>query len=129
MSDSGCFLVFVLVSAAAFAGILASVTRTRQSPINWRTVAGMTGVVVISGMVFARVGAQAGWPVGVYYGLPALVTWVVPPLALRMNRAETARYLPLVLIMAPAIHVLFSFFLGWNEYMPFIPVPSLSSLI
>jgi len=25
--------------------------------------------------------------------------------------------------------VLFAFFLGWNEYMPFIPVPSLGELI
>jgi hypothetical protein len=26
-------------------------------------------------------------------------------------------------------HVVFSFFLGWHEYMPFIPVPPLGSLL
>jgi len=32
-------------------------------------------------------------------------------------------------LVAPVIHVLFSFFLGWQEYMPFIPVPLLSELM
>ena len=31
--------------------------------------------------------------------------------------------------LGPLIHVLFSFLVGWDEYMPFIPVPSLTSLI
>ena len=46
-----------------------------------------------------------------------------------MNGRELARYLPLAMISAPLIHVLFSFFLGWNEYMPFIQVPSIQALL
>lgn len=52
-----------------------------------------------------------------------------PPRAFRMNGRELARYLPLAMISAPLIHVLFSFFLGWNEYMPFIQVPSMQALL
>ena len=123
------FLAFVLVSAAAFVGVLRFATRARSSPLEPRTVAAATSAVVVIGMSFAKVGAQAGWPVAVYYGLPALVTWILPPLLFRMTRAEVARFLPLVMVMAPVVHVLFSFFLGWNEYLPFIPVPSLMSLL
>jgi hypothetical protein len=35
----------------------------------------------------------------------------------------------MAVLVAPVIHVLFSFFLGWKEYMPFIPVPYLGELI
>ena len=80
-------------------------------------------------MVFAKVGAALGWPAAVYYGLPVVLTWTLPPRAFQMNHKEVARYLPLAIIAAPLIHVLFSFFLGWNEYMPFIQVPSMRALL
>jgi len=35
----------------------------------------------------------------------------------------------LSVLLAPTIHILFSFFLGWGEYMPFLPVPALASLL
>jgi hypothetical protein len=38
-----------------------------------------------------------------------------------MRGTEVARYLPMALTAAPAIHVLFSLLLGGNEYLPFIP--------
>ena len=79
-------------------------------------------MVVVGGMVFARIGAQVGLPVALYYGLPAICTWVLPPVAFRMTRSEIVRYLPLALIMAPVIHLLFSSLLGWNDYLPFIPL-------
>jgi hypothetical protein len=49
-------------------------------------------------------------------------------LILRLTGREVARYLPLALLVAPAIHVAFSLFLGWKEYIPFLPVPSLAEL-
>lgn len=79
--------------------------------------------------MFARAGARAGLPVWVYYGLPAALTWLLPPLAFRMRGLEIARYLPMAMLIAPVIHVVFAFFLGWTEYMPFIPVPSLRALL
>ncbi|MET0886311.1 MAG: hypothetical protein ABWX92_07655 [Mycetocola sp.] len=47
----------------------------------------------------------------------------------RLSWKRTLASVLLSALSAPLIHVLFSFFLGWDEYMPFIPVPSLTSLI
>ena len=123
------FSVFVVASCAAFLAILRVTLGGRLQKISRKIILGLAGVVVAGGMVFAKVGAALGWPVAVYYGLPAVLAWVLPPRVLDMNGRELARYLPLAMISAPLIHVLFSFFLGWHEYMPFIPVPSMQSVL
>jgi hypothetical protein len=55
--------------------------------------------------------------------LQALVTFVLPPLVLRMAKGELLVYVSLALLMGPAIHIFFSFFFGWHEYMPLFHVP------
>lgn len=115
------FLMFLAITRLALAG------RSVQPPRD--VVLKVAGIVNVAGMLFAKFGAQAGLPVAIYYGLPAVTAWVLPPRAFHMNGREIAIYLPLAMISAPIIHVLFSFFLGWNEYMPFIPVPTLESLL
>jgi hypothetical protein len=65
----------------------------------------------------------------VYYGIPAALTWLLPPVVFRMRGREIAHYLPSAVLVAPLIHVVFAFFLGWTEYMPFIPVPSLRDVL
>lgn len=86
-------------------------------------------VVVVFGMLFGRYGATAGLPWWVYYPIPMLLTVLLPPLVLRLNRRTTAAYLGLSFLSAPFIHGLFSFFLGWTEYMPFWNIPSLGSFL
>jgi len=87
----------------------------------------ITAVVVVGGMLFARYGHILFRPPWwIYYGLPALTTILLPPIALRMHRAETWLYIPLAFLMAPAIHMSFSLVVGWHDYMPFpIYIPSL----
>jgi hypothetical protein len=80
-------------------------------------------------MVFAKYGNNFGLPWWIYYTVPALATLLVPPIAFRLQRRELAHYLVLAFLSSPAIHVAFSLFLGWHEYMPFIPVPSLKQLL
>jgi len=41
-----------------------------------------------------------------------------------MNLRETPTYLILAFLSAPVVHVLFSFLLGWKDYMPFLEVPA-----
>ncbi len=91
--------------------------------LNW-----VGGVVVVAGMLFAKVGTSYELPVWLYYGVPAVITWTLPPLVFRMRSREVAIYLVLALLLAPMIHLAFSFFLGWKEYLPFLPVPSLAEL-
>ena len=123
------FSVFVAVSLVAFIAILYFVTRHRtQRPQNL-TVLAVAGLVVVGGMLFAKFGANVGFPWWIYYTVPALATLVVPPVAFKFSRKELAQYLVLAFLSSPVIHVAFSFFFDWHEYMPFIPVPSLASLI
>lgn len=123
------FAVFVIVSLVVFVAILRLVTRKRANPPPKAQVAIVAAIVVVGGMAFAKFGENTGLPWWVYYTAPALATLLLPPLVFRFSRSELWRYLLLAFLSSPVIHVLFSFFLGWNEYMPFIPVPSLRSLL
>lgn len=119
------FWVFVAVSLAVFVCVLRFVTRKRAARPRADAVAAVAAVVVVGGMVFAKFGNNLGLPWWIYYTVPALATLLVPPLAFRLQRRELVQYLVLAFLSSPAIHVAFSLFLGWHEYMPFIPVPSL----
>lgn len=122
------FPVFIATSFVAFIAVLRFAMRRRAAPPSIASVLWVAVVVVIGGMVFAKVGATSGWPVWLYYGVPASLTWLLPPLVFRMRGGELAAYLLLALLVAPVIHVLFSFLLGWHEYMPFIRVPWIGEL-
>jgi len=129
ISVAGRFSIFVLVSLVAFIAILYFVTRHRAHRPNTFTVAAVAAVVVVGGMIFAKYGNNAGLPWWIYYTVPALTTLLLPPLAFKFSRKELVQYLVLAFLSSPVIHVFFSFFLDWHEYMPFIPVPSLRSLL
>ena len=131
MNDLSRFVIFMVVSAAAFIALLMFVTRNRNTRPEVRTLASTTFVVVVLGMLFARYGhIYFRPPWWIYYGVPALVTFLLPPAILRMRRGEILQYVPLAVLMAPAIHVIFSLFVGWHDYMPFpFYVPSVLELV
>ncbi len=129
ISDAERFSVFVLVSLVAFIAILRFVTRHRVTRPRLAAVLAVAGVVEVGGMLFAKFGNNAGLPWWIYYTLPALATLAVPPATFAFSGKELAQYLLLAFLSSPAIHVVFSFLLGWHEYMPFIPVPSLQELL
>ena len=128
MSPALRFPVFVLVSLVAFLAILCFVTRKRPARPALATLLAVAGVVVVGGMVFAKLGQNIGWHWSVYYTIPALATLVVAPAVLRFSGTELWQYLTLAALSSPVIHVLFSFLLGWHEYMPFFHVPSLRQI-
>ena len=86
-------------------------------------------IVVVLGMLFGKYGATFGLPWWLYYPIPMLITVLLPPVVLKLDRQKTVAYLVFSFLSAPFIHVLFSFFLGWNEYMPFWKIPSVSSYL
>lgn len=118
------FVVFIAISLTVFFGILRWVLRARSAQPSTALVGGIAFVVVVVGMLFAKFGANVGLPWPVYYGVPALITLGLPPLAFRMRRAEALWYLALAYVSSPAIHVFFSLFVGWPEYLPFWHIPS-----
>lgn len=123
------FTIFILVSLVVFFFMLRFVTRNRDKRPALLPVIVVASIVVVGGMAFARFGANTGLPWWIYYTLPALVTLLLPPIAFKLSGKELWLYLVLAFVSSPVIHVFFSFFLGWHEYMPFIPVPSLQSLL
>jgi len=123
------FASFIAASFALFAAVLHLILRKRASrPPGWALFA-VAGIVTVGGMLFAKVGANAGWPVWLYYGVPAAITVFLPPMVFRMRGREIGAYLIVASLMAPAIHVTFSLLLGWKEYLPFWAVPSLHELL
>lgn len=124
MSGDARFAILVIVSLVVFVAVLRLALGGRYLSAKWRTLGWIALVVVGGGMLFARLGAQAGLPWWIYYTVPALITLVLPPVALHMSARQVVRYLVLAAIMAPVIHVAFSFLLGWKEYMPFLEIPA-----
>jgi hypothetical protein len=127
LSDTERFILLMLVSSLVFPAVIAVTTRKRTTKPNPGLLFLLTAIVVCCGMLFARYGhILFRFPWWIYYGVPALVTFILPPFALKMNRAEIAQYIPMAILMAPAIHVFVSLFIGWHDYMPFpVYIPSL----
>jgi hypothetical protein len=132
MPDFARFVVFMAAAFLLFVSLLRFVIRGRNTkPRGWTTI-GIGFIVVVLGMLFARYSHLAfpRLPWGIYYGVPALTTVLLPPLWLRMSRREVAQYIPLAWLTAPSIHILFSLFVGWHDYMPFpVYIPSIAELV
>lgn len=117
MNNIGIFLVYMFVALLVFVAVLIFTLRKRpQLPILKIVILSL--IAVVGGMTFARITYGIGVPWWIFYGLPAIVTFVLPPIVLRMPKRELLLYIPLSLIMAPVIHTFFSFFFGLHEYMP-----------
>lgn len=114
------FPIFILVTLVVFYAILVFVIRQRSERLKPLPVLGISAVVVVGGMVFAKFGNNAGWPWWIYYTVPAFVTLLLPPLAFRFSGRELWQYLALAFLSSPAIHLAFSLLLGWHDYMPFL---------
>jgi hypothetical protein len=119
----GKFLIYMAVALLVFVAVLVFTLRKRlKRPVF--TILALALVAVVGGMIFARITYGKGVPWWIFYGVPALITFALPPLVLKMSKRELLAYIPMALIMAPAIHILFSFFLGWHDYMPLFYIPS-----
>jgi hypothetical protein len=131
MSDTERFAVFMVFASIVFLTVLAFTTRRRVTKPSPALLCMLTVVVVVCGMLFARYAHILFRPPWwIYYGVPASMTFFLPPFVLRMNRAEVSRYVPMAILMAPAIHAFFSLLVGWHDYMPFpVYIPSLMEMI
>jgi hypothetical protein len=131
LSDIARFTIFMLAASGLFLAVLTAATRKRAEKPSPATLIMLTLIVVVCGMLFARYGhILFRFPWWIYYGLPASLTFLLPPLVLKMKGAEAARYVPMAVLIAPAIHIFFSLFVGWHDYMPFPAyIPSLAELI
>jgi hypothetical protein len=131
MPDQERFGVFIVAAFVLFFSVVLWIVRRRPARPSLGSLLALAIIVVPVGMLFARyshlVFHDLSW--AVYYGVPALTTFLLPPLWLRMSR-RGALFLPLALLMAPVIHVAFSLLVGWHDYMPFpVYIPSIAELM
>lgn len=117
----------ILASLVTFIAMLRLVMSKVEFNLYLKTIATLSLIVVVLGMVFGRFGAMAGLPWWIYYPVPMLTTVILPPLVLKLNIQKTIAYLILSFLSDPFIHVFFSLFLGWTEYMPFWKIPFASA--
>ena len=118
------FLMLIVGSFAVFIGLLQLVflSRSDKKPA-FIPLLVISAIVNIGGMIFAKYAQNLGLPWWIYYTIPAALTLLLPPLYFRMNAKEIPVYLILAFLSAPLIHIFFSFFLDWHEYMPFLKIP------
>src|SRR5260370_18526820 len=96
MSGVARFIVFMAVAFLLFVRVLLFTVRGRREKPKVGTLMTLGAIVVILGMLFARYSALYRIPWEIYYGFPFLATLLLPPLWLRMSRAEIGHYLPLL---------------------------------
>ena len=70
------FAVFVLASFVAFLALLRVIVRKRPVQPGSLSLLWVSAVVLVAGMLFAKVAANSGLPPWVYYGIPAATTIV-----------------------------------------------------
>jgi hypothetical protein len=123
------FPVMVAASFVLFFGVIWIVVGKEAFTKKFGKIFLLSVAVVIGGMLFGKYGQNFGLPWWVYYPVPMLANVLLPPIVLQMSRKQTALYLVLSFLSAPLIHVFFSFFFNWTEYMPFWKIPYIKTLI
>jgi hypothetical protein len=116
------FMVYMAAALVVCFSILLFTVRKR-SPRPTLKIVLVTLVITSGGMLFARITYGLALPWWIFYGIPVILTFVLPPFILRMARRELFTYLPAAALMGPVIHIFFSFLFGWHEYMPLFYVP------
>lgn len=128
MADIGKFFIYMLVALVVFVVVLLLTMRKRpEKPI--LKIILLSVIAVVAGMTFARITHGKELPWWIFYGIPAFITFILPPIVLRMTKRELMFYIPVIIITSPIIHVFFSFFFGWHDYMPLFYVPWWHDLI
>ena len=122
------FPIMIIASIAIFLLVIRIVITKNEFRLKHKQILLLSLIVVVFGMLFGKYGATYGLPWWLYYPIPMLATVLLPPLVLKLKTQKVIAYLVLSFLSAPFIHALFSFFLGWTEYMPFWEIPFIGDL-
>ena len=128
MNTAWHFPIMILASLILFYFIIRIAIGKKKFKDKIKSIIILSLFVVIIGMLFGKYGAQMGLNWWIYYPVPMLMTVFLPPIILKMDVRKTLLYLFLSFLSAPIIHVAFSFFLGWSEYMPFWDIPFIGDI-
>ncbi len=122
------FLIMAAVTYIAFLCVIRLIIGSQYKAKSF--LINIIGMITVYGsFLISRYGNFLKLPVLLYYVFPVLLTVFLPPLALKMKSDQTLKYLAFSLLAVPVIHLVFSFLLGWGEFLPFIKIPSLWNII
>lgn len=117
---------YMLASTLVLTPVIVFAGRFRRGATpRWMPALSAALAVSVLGILFAKYGANWGLPWQIYYTVPMLATILIPPLAFRFALWRAALYVVLAFATAPLIHAAFFYALGWGDYMPFLPLPTL----
>jgi hypothetical protein len=122
------FPMMIFASLILFYLVVWAVIGTQAFKTKIRRIFLLSMLCVVFGMLLGKFGANWGLKWWIYYPLPMLINVFLPPAILQMNTKKTIVYLLLSFLSAPFIHVFFSFFFNWTEYMPFWKIPYIKTL-
>lgn len=92
-------------------------------------LADIVGILAVFGsFILAKYNDAIKLPAYLNYILSAALIILLPPLGLKMKSDQVLKYLVLVILAVPFIHVFFAFFVGWDDLLPFFRIPSLWTL-
>lgn len=128
MNSTWHFLIMIVASLLIFFLIVRLLLSKTEYLKKIRLISVLGFTLVVLGMTFGKYGATYGLPWWIYYPVPMLITVLLPPVFLKLNTRKTIVYLALSFFSAPLIHFIFSFFVGWTEYMPFWKIPFVGDL-
>lgn len=119
MNTNWHFPIMIITSLFLFLGIILLVLGRNRFQLLRNRILLTAFLCVFIGMLLGKYGANAGLKWWIYYPVPMLMNVFIPPYVLHLNKKSFGLYLFLSFISAPLLHILFSFFLNWGEYMPF----------
>ena len=123
------FPIMILASLLLFIIIIRIVLNKTEFNGKIQSILILSFIVVIIGMLFGKYGANLGLPWWIYYPVPMLMNVILPPVVLKMNAKRTIFYLIFSFLSAPFIHIVFSLFFDWHEYMPFWKIPFIRTIM
>jgi hypothetical protein len=123
------FITLIIASLFVFNLVLWISLGTHKFISNINRIALLSFLCVIIGMLIGKSGANLGLKWWIYYPAPVFLNVLLPPIILKMNKKQLVSYLILIILSAPFIHFIFSFFVNWTEYMPFMEIPYYKTLL
>lgn len=120
---NGPLLSVLAATAGLFVGFAAAFRRTDRWPGGSIAAAWALGIAIVTvglGIILLK----TGLPPWLYFPLPVIVSLGAPWLIFRPGWKAYLVFLGVSVIMSPLTHFLWSFFLGYHNYLPFWEIPS-----
>lgn len=124
MEQSVKYLLICAVTYIVFLCVIRIILGAQYKSRSFRV--NIIGIITVFGnFILAKSQFFSRLPEYLHYIIPVLVVTLLPPLSLNMKTSQILKYLLFTILAALILHVCFSFFLSWNELLPFIKIPSM----